>query len=76
MKLMIEPEDLLPQLPNPKELQPFPTVLSMIYKGHTDMIRTLTVDAKGQYLASGSDDMTLRGLWLSLSFMQVYYLFH
>ncbi|KAL0279462.1 UNVERIFIED_CONTAM: hypothetical protein PYX00_001011 [Menopon gallinae] len=60
MKLTIDPEDLIPELPNPKELQPFPTVLSIIYKGHTDMIRTMTVDAKGQYLVSGSDDTTIK----------------
>ncbi|KAK6624767.1 hypothetical protein RUM44_011627 [Polyplax serrata] len=60
MRLTIEPEDLIPQLPSPKDLQPFPTVLSIVYKGHTDMVRTLTIDGKGQYLASGSDDMTLK----------------
>lgn len=57
---MIEPEDLVPQLPSPKDLQPFPTVMSMVYKGHTDMIRTIDVDAKGQFLISGSDDMTVK----------------
>lgn len=66
LQLTIEPEDLIPQLPSPKDLQPFPTVLSIVYKGHTDMVRTLTIDGKGQYLASGSDDMTLKGELKSL----------
>lgn len=52
---------MVPQLPNPKDLEPFPTVLSITYTGHAEMVRTLTVDAKGQYLASGSDDKTVKG---------------
>ncbi|XP_054279082.1 ribosome biogenesis protein BOP1 homolog [Macrosteles quadrilineatus] len=60
MKLTIEPEDLVPQLPNPKDLQPFPNVMSLIYQGHTDMVRCMSVDPKGQYLLSGSDDLTVK----------------
>ncbi|XP_023313834.1 ribosome biogenesis protein BOP1 homolog, partial [Trichogramma pretiosum] len=60
MKLTIEPEELVPQLPSPKDLQPFPTTQSIIYKGHTDMVRCMTVEASGQYLATGGDDNTLR----------------
>ena len=60
-QLTIEPEDLLPQLPSPKDLQPFPTVMSMVYEGHTDMVRSITVEPKGQYLVSGSDDLTVKG---------------
>lgn len=33
MKLNIEPESLVPKLPSPKDLQPFPTVLAIEYKG-------------------------------------------
>ncbi|KAK9506410.1 hypothetical protein O3M35_008360 [Rhynocoris fuscipes] len=62
MRLTIEPEDLLPQLPDPKNLQPFPTVMSLVYKGHTDMVRSIAVDITGQYLASVSDDETLK-IW-------------
>lgn len=60
MKLQIEPEDLVPKLPSPKDLQPFPTVLSITYEGHTDMIRTISIDKLGQYLVSGSDDGTVK----------------
>ncbi|XP_006609484.1 ribosome biogenesis protein BOP1 homolog [Apis dorsata] len=62
MKLTIEPEALVPQLPSPKDLQPFPTTMSMVFKGHTDMIRSITVEPMGQYIASGSDDMNLK-IW-------------
>ncbi|XP_043482625.1 ribosome biogenesis protein BOP1 homolog isoform X2 [Leptopilina heterotoma] len=62
MKLTIQPEDLVPQLPSPKDLQPFPTTMSMIFKGHTDMVRSISSEWKGQYFASGGDDMTLR-IW-------------
>jgi ribosome biogenesis protein ERB1 len=62
MKLNIEPESLVPKLPSPRDLQPFPTVLALEYKGHTDMVRTISTDKSGQYLASGSDDGTVK-LW-------------
>lgn len=60
MKLMIEPEALVPQLPSPKDLQPFPTTMSMVFEGHTDMIRSITTEPKGQFIASGGDDMLLK----------------
>ncbi|XP_046999078.1 ribosome biogenesis protein BOP1 homolog [Schistocerca americana] len=62
MRLTIQPEELVPQLPSPKDLQPFPTVMSLVYKGHTDMVRTIAVEPKGQFLASGSDDLTVK-IW-------------
>ncbi|KAH1018681.1 ribosome biogenesis protein BOP1 homolog [Dendroctonus ponderosae] len=62
MKLSIEPESLVPKLPSPRDLQPFPTTLSIEYKGHTDMVRTISTDKTGQYLLSGSDDCTIK-IW-------------
>nr|MBE5724364.1 putative ribosome biogenesis protein BOP1-like protein [Cucujiformia] len=44
------------------DLQPFPTTLAVEYKGHTDMIRTISTDKIGQYLLSGSDDGTVK-IW-------------
>ncbi|KAK2723761.1 ribosome biogenesis protein BOP1 homolog [Artemia franciscana] len=55
-RLMIQPEDLIPQLPKPKDLQPFPTVCTIIFKGHTGYVRSIGTDPKGQFLLSGSDD--------------------
>lgn len=60
MRLTIEPEDLVPQLPSPKDLQPFPTKLFMIYKGHSDMVRSISAEPEGQFFASGGDDMLLK----------------
>ncbi|KAL1501047.1 hypothetical protein ABEB36_006449 [Hypothenemus hampei] len=62
MKLNIEPESLVPKLPSPRDLQPFPTTLAIEYKGHTDMVRTISTDKTGQYLLSGSDDCTIK-IW-------------
>lgn len=61
-KLNIDPNDLVPKLPDPKDLQPFPTVNCIQYIGHGDMIRTLNVDDSGQYLLTGSDDKTIK-IW-------------
>lgn len=62
MKLTIEPEALVPKLPSPRDLQPFPTVLAIEYEGHSDMVRTIDTDKTGQYLVSGSDDGTIK-IW-------------
>ncbi|XP_077982660.1 ribosome biogenesis protein bop1-B-like [Glandiceps talaboti] len=62
MRVHVNPEDLIPKLPKPKDLQPFPTTQALVYKGHTKLIRTISVDLSGQWLASGSDDGTVR-LW-------------
>ena len=62
-RLTIQPEDLVPQLPDPKDLQPFPQVCAMTYKGHKNKIRSLTIELpKGQFFASGCDDGTVR-IW-------------
>ena len=59
-RINIDPDSLIPKLPNPRDLQPFPTTLSIMYEGHTDRVRTLSVDPTGQWLATGSDDKTVR----------------
>ncbi|PIK35693.1 putative ribosome biogenesis protein bop1-B [Apostichopus japonicus] len=48
----LEAEDLLPKLPKPKDLQPFPTTLALLYAGHTSYVRSISVDPSGQWLAS------------------------
>ncbi|KAF1795553.1 WD repeat BOP1/Erb1 [Phytophthora cactorum] len=61
-KLNIDPESLVPELPKPQDLRPFPNTLELVFKGHTGRIRSLAVDPYGQYVASGSDDFTVR-IW-------------
>jgi ribosome biogenesis protein ERB1 len=61
-KLDIDPESLIPKLPNPSELKPFPTKLSITYSGHSERIRSFCIDPSGQWIASGSDDFTVR-IW-------------
>lgn len=71
MRLTIEPEVLVPQLPSPKDLQPFPTTMFMVFKGHTDMIRSITVEPKGQFIASGGEDMLLKSELADASYICV-----
>ncbi|XP_033753788.1 ribosome biogenesis protein bop1-like [Pecten maximus] len=59
-KMNINPEDLIPKLPKPKDLQPFPTTQALVYMGHTSIVRCITLDPSGQWLASGSDDKTIK----------------
>lgn len=65
MKLNIDAEYLIPKLPSPRDLQPFPIVQSLVYEGHTDIVRSISVEPKGEYLVSGSDDMTVKSKYLT-----------
>uniref|UniRef100_UPI000B4CA715 ribosome biogenesis protein BOP1 n=1 Tax=Lonchura striata TaxID=40157 RepID=UPI000B4CA715 len=60
MRVNVDPEDLIPKLPRPRDLQPFPTTQALIYRGHSSLVRTLSVSPSGQWLVSGSDDGTVR----------------
>ncbi|XP_068145440.1 ribosome biogenesis protein BOP1 homolog [Drosophila tropicalis] len=62
VKLNIDAEYLIPKLPSPRDLQPFPTVESLVYRGHTDLVRSVSVEPKGEYMVSGSDDKTVK-IW-------------
>lgn len=59
-KANVDPESLIPQLPRPKDLQPFPSVESIIYKGHTDIVHSVSVEPQGQFMVSGSEDCTVK----------------
>lgn len=61
-RMNVDPESLLPKLPSPKDLRPFPTHISVSYEGHTGMVRAVSVEASGRYLATASSDETLR-IW-------------
>ena len=61
-KMQVDPESLLPKLPNPRDLQPFPTIEAIVYRGHLDKVRSISIDPTSQWFVSGSDDKTVR-LW-------------
>lgn len=62
LRLNIDPETLVPRLPKPRELQPYPNSLCLQYLGHTKGVRSISISPDGQYIVSGSDDCTVR-LW-------------
>lgn len=59
-RLVVDPSKLLPELPDPKDLRPYPERLSFLYKGHTGTVRSISLDPHGQYLATGCDDHIVR----------------
>jgi ribosome biogenesis protein ERB1 len=58
----IDPKMLLPELPRPRDLRPFPYRMALEYLGHTDRVTGIAVDPSGQWLVSVSEDETLR-IW-------------
>lgn len=61
-RMNVDPSSLLPQLPSAKDLKPFPTRVALTFDGHSARIRCLHVDPTGQYMATASDDKTVR-IW-------------
>eukprot|EP01012_Entosiphon_sulcatum_P063409 TRINITY_DN907_c0_g1_i1.p1 TRINITY_DN907_c0_g1~~TRINITY_DN907_c0_g1_i1.p1 ORF type:complete len:719 (+),score=119.40 TRINITY_DN907_c0_g1_i1:267-2159(+) len=55
-----DPEKLLPDLPTPEELRPYPCKLGFEYPGHTKPVRSIHPSPNGQWLATGCDDCFLR----------------
>ncbi|KAJ1946780.1 Ribosome biogenesis protein erb1, partial [Linderina pennispora] len=55
-------EELMPKLPDPRDLRPFPAAEALVYTGHTGRVRSISIDPTGLWLLSGSDDGTVR-LW-------------
>lgn len=72
-KLNIDPETLLPKLPSPEELRPFPTTCATVFCGHEGRVRSLAVDPSGVWLASGGDDGTVR-IWELLTGRQIWHI--
>ena len=54
VQINIDPDSLIPKLPKPKDLQPFPTACYLEYRGHTGPVHSISVDPSGMWLASGS----------------------
>ena len=72
-KLNIDPESLLPKLPDPDELRPFPLRESERYIGHKGRVRSLAISPSGEYLATGGDDGTVC-LWTLSPARQVWHM--
>ncbi|KAF2200333.1 eukaryotic ribosome biogenesis protein-like protein 1 [Delitschia confertaspora ATCC 74209] len=70
-KLNIDPESLLPKLPSPDELRPFPTTCAAIFRGHEGRVRSVSIDPRGIFLASGGDDGHVR-IWELLTGRQLW----
>jgi len=60
IRLQVDPEDLIPKLPKPRDLQPYPTTEYIVYRGHTQAVHCISVDPSGQWMVSGSADETIR----------------
>lgn len=60
-KLDIDPESLVPKLPAPQDLRPFPISNTIHYHHHT-RVRCISVDPTGTFIATGSEDGIVR-LW-------------
>ncbi|XP_075651629.1 ribosome biogenesis protein BOP1 homolog isoform X2 [Castanea sativa] len=61
-RINIDPESLKPKLPSRRDLKPYPVTCYLEYKGHTDAVVSISIEASGQWLASGSLDGTVR-IW-------------
>ncbi|KAF2189686.1 eukaryotic ribosome biogenesis protein-like protein 1 [Zopfia rhizophila CBS 207.26] len=70
-KLNIDPESLLPKLPSPEELRPFPTTCAVIFRSHEGRVRSVSIDPRGNLLASGGDDGYVR-VWELLTGRQLW----
>ena len=61
-KLDLKENEILPDLPKPEELKPFPTKESIVYKGHESSIRSICCDPNGNVLIS-ADNGNLVFFW-------------
>jgi ribosome biogenesis protein ERB1 len=65
-KLNIDPDTLIPKLPDSSTLRPFPTSLNISFVGHNHSIISLAISPEGTYLVSG-DESGLIIIWESQS---------
>ncbi|KAF2856052.1 eukaryotic ribosome biogenesis protein-like protein 1 [Plenodomus tracheiphilus IPT5] len=70
-RLNIDPESLLPKLPDPEDLKPFPTACAAVFRGQEGRVRCISVDPQGIFVASGGDDGYVR-IWELLTGRQVW----
>ncbi|CAN1175029.1 Ribosome biogenesis protein BOP1 homolog [Linum perenne] len=61
-RINIDPASLKPKLPSRKDLKPYPSTCYIEYKGHKGPVMSISTEASGEWLASGSADGTVR-IW-------------
>mmetsp|Transcript_5362 Transcript_5362/g.9859 ORF Transcript_5362/g.9859 Transcript_5362/m.9859 type:complete len:590 (+) Transcript_5362:2226-3995(+) len=61
-KINVNPESLIPDLPDPETLRPFPSDLRMVYRGHESPVLSMSFNPTGELLAS-SDNGGFLKLW-------------
>ena len=54
-----DPSKLIPELPSPSDLKPFPTQVSLDFNFHTTCVRTIALSPNGRWLASGDEASNL-----------------
>ncbi|KAG8870535.1 Ribosome biogenesis protein erb1 [Serendipita sp. 405] len=61
-RLNIDPDSLIPTLPSPQSLRPFPTYLSLYQHHHTSRARCLSISPDDEWVVSG-DENGVVSLW-------------
>ena len=51
-----DPTKLIPEMPSPSDLKPFPVQVSIEFNFHTTTVRTISISPNGLFLASGDED--------------------
>lgn len=59
-KVQVNPDDLIPELPKPADLQPFPAIQSMLYLGHEGKTVSVSTEPMGQFFVSGDNTGLLK----------------
>ena len=54
-----DPTKLIPELPSPNDLKPFPTQVSFDFTFHKSPVRTIAISPNGLFLASGDEQHNL-----------------
>ena len=54
-----DPNALIPELPSPGDLKPFPTQVSVEFNFHKTCVRSISVTPCGKFLATGDEDHNL-----------------
>ena len=62
MKLQIDPNSLIPKLPSPSSLKPFPVYKSLQVSHDGHRVRALSVSPDGAWAVSGDENGNV-GLW-------------